>query len=175
MPDNPSRMEQNASGLSLAGKGPPKGKQLQKSPAKDATRSSVSMARANEAAEQSLEEPVLQKDKSRLTNMPNIQEIEERREQDESLLKEALPGQVKSQWALNHKYEVDQALIDSLGSEEPARDKRKTKGLFQVNVTTNAGNWMRDRDWKFAANDVYKSLEMQREANETKNLEKKKH
>lgn len=180
VPDLPeasaNRLDQNPSNLSLAaGKSPAKGKQLQKSPTKDATRSSVTLAQANEVGEQSVEDPILLKDKSKLTHMPNIQEIEEKRELDESLLKEMLPGQVKSNWALKHKYAIERALVDSLDSEEKPRNKRKTKGLFQVNVTTNAGNWMRDRDWKYAANDVYKSLEMQREMNETKNLEKKKH
>lgn len=92
--------------------------------------------------------------------MPNIQEIEEQREAEETLMREELAGQVKSKWLMNHKFNMDQAVIKSLDKKKLAIDKRRTKGLFQVNVTTNAGNWMQDREWKFKANDIYKSLEM---------------
>jgi hypothetical protein len=90
------------------------------------------------------------------------------------MLKEQLPGPVKSKWALSHKYKMDQALQSSLETEDVNIHKRRTKGLFVVDVATNAGSWMKDREWKFAANDIYKSLELQREAAETKILEKKK-
>ena len=90
------------------------------------------------------------------------------------MMQELLPGQVKSKWAISHKFDQDQAVIDSLAVEEVDYHKRKTKGLFQVDMSTNAGNWVRDRDWKFAANEVYKSLEVQREAIERKLLSKKK-
>lgn len=70
---------------------------------------------------------------------------------------------------------MDQAVLKSLESNQIPAAKRKTKGLFQINVTTNAGNWVKDRNWQFKANDVYKSLEMQREAVEMRQLHAKKH
>jgi hemerythrin len=69
-------------------------------------------------------------DKSKLSNMPNIQEIEARREYDQSMLNEKLSGQVKSKWLLNHKYNVDQAVLKSLERYQAPASKRRTKGLF---------------------------------------------
>jgi len=90
-------------------------------------------------------------------------------------MREMLDGPVKSKWLMTHKLNMDQAVLKRLQDNKIPIDKRKTKGLFQVNVTTNAGNWVQDRDWKFKANDVYKSLEMQREAVEMRQLQAKKH
>ena len=55
-----------------------------------------------------------------------------------------------------------------------ANDRRRTKGAFNVEMPTNAGKWCADRDWKYQANALYKSLEGKREDFEMKLLTKKK-
>ena len=76
---------------------------------------------------------------------------------------------------MDYKYEQDRAVLRSLDKPPAMNNKRLTKGQFQINVTTNAGNWLKDRTWQFKANDLYKSLELQREAVEMKLLQAKKH
>lgn len=58
-------------------------------------------------------------DKSKLSNMPDIQEREAKLEYEESMMNEMLSGKVKSKWLLNHKYDVDQAVLKSLEKYEP--------------------------------------------------------
>ena len=50
------------------------------------------------------------------------------------------------------------AIEKSLGFKKRTFDKRHTKGAFSgTEFKTNAGNWMRDRDWKYKVNSVYQS------------------
>jgi hypothetical protein len=58
---------------------------------------------------------------------------------------EKLPGMVKSKWALTYKLKMDKAIEDALDHEEEVAEKVKTKGRFQIQACTNAGNWIRDR------------------------------
>ena len=58
-------------------------------------------------------------DKSKLSNMPDIQEREAKLEYEESMMNEMLSGKVKSKWLLNHKYDADQAVLKSLEKYEP--------------------------------------------------------
>lgn len=75
---------------------------------------------------------------------------------------EYLPGSVKSRWALNYRLDKNKAIENSLDFKPRVFDKNKTKGLFVVETSTNAGNWLVDRHWKGKANAVYQSLELHR-------------
>ena len=88
---------------------------------------------------------------------------------------EALQGPVKSKFALRYKFDTDQAIEQSLEYKKMEIAKRKTKGLFaNVSMATTAGNWMKDRNWQHQANQVYKSLEDDREQRELEKLDNKK-
>ena len=66
------------------------------------------------------------------------------------------------------------AIERTLDQELQVIEKRRTKGLFNVETATNAGKWMIDRNWKQKANTLYKSMENRREDFEMKLLMKKK-
>ena len=52
-------------------------------------------------------------------------------------------------------------------------DKRKTKGQFNPTLLTNAGNWMKDKDWQKRSNHLYQSMEQAREDHEMQIVRKK--
>lgn len=66
------------------------------------------------------------------------------------------------------------ALEKALGFEKKIFDKRLTKGSFDPILKTNAGNWMKDKDWLYRSNKVYQSQEQARDNYEL-NIVKKKH
>ena len=68
-----------------------------------------------------------------------------------------MPGSTKTRFAQNFKHETDVAIEKTLDQEIQVIDKRRTKGLFNVETATNAGKWMIDRNWKQKANTLYKS------------------
>jgi hypothetical protein len=73
---------------------------------------------------------------------------------------------VKSQWAIKYKFDTEQALEKSLVSPKREIPKRKTKGMFNPQLLTNAGNWLKDKQWQRRSNVVYHSMEMAREEQE---------
>jgi len=87
---------------------------------------------------------------------------------------EHLPGSVKSKWALKYKLDRSAAIEQSLEFKGRVFDKRKTKGMFQEETSTNAGNWIRDRRWQHKANSLYQSLEVRRAQIDQDLLSKKK-
>jgi len=89
------------------------------------------------------------------------------------LEQEKLPGMVKSKWALTYKLKMDKAIEDALDHEEEVAEKVKTKGRFQIQACTNAGNWIRDRQWIYLANPRLKAVEEQREKFDTALLDKR--
>ena len=52
--------------------------------------------------------------------------------------------------------------------------KTSTKGRFPIPYKTNAGMWIRDREWKQKANEKMHSVEMAREAQDVDMLERRK-
>ena len=68
---------------------------------------------------------------------------------------------------------MDKAIQDALEVEEVVAEKVKTKGRFQIQAKTNAGNWMRDRDWIYLANPRLKAAEVLREKADVFLLEKR--
>jgi len=103
-------------------------------------------------------------------HLTRIQEEEERVDQ---LLRERLPGIIKTKWALKYKLNLDQAIEDALSYEETIVEKQRTKGRFLIEARTNAGNWMRDRDWIHLANPGLKHAEQVREDFDMKLLVKR--
>lgn len=89
------------------------------------------------------------------------------------LQQEKLPGAVKTKWALGYKLSLDQAILDALSREELVAEKVRTKGRFQIEAQTNAGNWMRDRSWIHLANPGLKNAEMAREEVDLRLLKKR--
>jgi len=61
-----------------------------------------------------------------------------------------------------------------LFNEKRTIPKNKTKGLFNVCLKTNAGNYLVDQDWQKRANHMYHSLEVEREETMMNHLIKKK-
>jgi hypothetical protein len=60
---------------------------------------------------------------------------------------------VKSQWAQRYKLDSNLAIEKSLAYKKRTFDKRHTKGAFSgTEFKTNAGCWIRDRDWKYKVN-----------------------
>ena len=112
-----------------------------------------------------------------ISNIHLDKETLERREEEAAFFRqleqERLPGMVKSKWALTHKLKMDKAIEDALEHDEEVVEKVKTKGRFQIKACTNAGNWIRDRDWGYLANPRLKAVEEMREAFDTKLLEKR--
>ena len=47
---------------------------------------------------------------------------------------------------------MDQAIEDALKIKKEKVANVKTKGRFQIQARTNAGNWIKDREWKNLAN-----------------------
>jgi len=80
---------------------------------------------------------------------------------------------VKTKWALKYKLNLDQAILDALSAEEVIAEKVKTKGRFQIEAQTNAGNWMKDREWIYLANPKLKQAEMAREEIDMRLLKKR--
>jgi len=66
---------------------------------------------------------------------------------------------VKSKWALTHKLKMDKAIEDALSFDKAVKSKSKTKGRFQIQARTNAGNWLQDRQWSHLANPYMKQVE----------------
>ena len=58
---------------------------------------------------------------------------------------EFLPGSVKSRWAQQYQFDRNQAIENSLAFKGRAFDKLRTKGRFDIENQTNAGNWLKDR------------------------------
>ncbi len=52
---------------------------------------------------------------------------------------------------------MDKAIEDALAHEKAILEKVKTKGRFQIQAKTNAGNWMKDREWIYLANPKLKA------------------
>lgn len=77
--------------------------------------------------------------------------------------KERLPGPVKTKWALNYKLSMDKAIEDALNAKAVKQEKKKTKGLFEIQAKTNAGAWIADREWSYRANPDYMIHEKKRE------------
>jgi hypothetical protein len=73
---------------------------------------------------------------------------------------EYLPGSIKNSWVMHYKNNKDLAIEKSLESEPVDFGKRRTKGFFQIETSTNGGNWIRDRNWKNKANAVFNSIEL---------------
>ena len=95
------------------------------------------------------------------------EEIIKREEEMEflnQLKKEMLPGMIKSKWALEYKLKMDKAIEDALQVKQKDVEKVKTKGRFQIKANTNAGNWMKDREWQYKANPMIKEVEDKRES-----------
>ena len=87
---------------------------------------------------------------------------------------EFLPGSVKSKWAQQYQFDRNQAIENSLDFKGRVFDKLRTKGRFEVENKTNAGNWVKDRAWKRKANSLYNSLEVHRAKIDQELLAKKK-
>ena len=92
-----------------------------------------------------------------------IAELERKEDLKTSLKLEKLPGTIKSQWALKYKLNLDKAILDALSHEEVIKEKVKTKGRFQIEASTNAGSWVKDRKWMHMANPALKAAEIARE------------
>ena len=88
----------------------------------------------------SFQSPITLQDQSLEQPVPDDNLPEHMREQQ-------LDGPVKSKWAMRYKYDTDQAIVDKLGYVKKVFDKRSTKGSFEINIHTNAGNWMTDKKW----------------------------
>ena len=91
----------------------------------------------------------------------------------EQLDREKLPGTVKSKWAIEYKMKMDQVIEDALKAKLEKEIKLKTKGRFQIQARTNAGNWMMDRDWKNSANPSLQKAEIAREEFDLKLIQKR--
>ena len=74
---------------------------------------------------------------------------------------------------MNFKLQMDQAIEDALKVKAEKVANSKTKGRFQINARTNAGNWMRDRDWKNLANPALQKAEIAREEFDIKLITKR--
>ncbi len=68
---------------------------------------------------------------------------------------------------------LNQAILDALSHEEVIAEKVKTKGRFQFEAHTNAGNWITDRDWMHLANPKLKAAEISREEMDMRLLKKR--
>ena len=122
---------------------------------------------------------------------------DEEQERLKTLEDEILPGTCKSQYALKFRLISDQnnanfmkdvsknfVLSKSNDSyihmnfnqinQNSANKRTKTKGRFPTNFQTNAGVWMRDRDWKETANPALRSMGQRMELMDIKMLEKRK-
>lgn len=71
----------------------------------------------------------------------------------DQLKTQKLPGQIKSKWALTYKLKMEQAILDAMKYETVETSRANTKNLFKgLETKTNAGNWLRDRQWQHKAN-----------------------
>lgn len=80
--------------------------------------------------------------------MKKFTTLPESHDDDETLSprpNEQLNGQVKTQWAQKYKFDSDLALENSIGLQKRVFAKRLTKGTFNPEYLTNAGNWMKDK------------------------------
>ena len=102
-----------------------------------------------------------------------LAEQEKKEELKTSLQQEKLPGTIKSQWALKYKLNLDKAILDALSHEEVIKEKVKTKGRFQIEASTNAGSWIKDRKWMHLANPGLKAAEIAREEIDMRLLQKR--
>ena len=80
---------------------------------------------------------------------------------------------VKSKWALQYKLKMDRAIEDALSFQEKEKLNSKTKGRFQIQARTNAGNWIQDREWSYLANPAIKKIEAAREDMDIKLMQKR--
>ena len=76
---------------------------------------------------------------------------------------EKLSGNVKSKFAQGFKLEMDKLIEKALFKKEEIKNRGKTKGRFHFEASTNAGNWMIDKKWKYKANPNVKFMEDERE------------
>lgn len=101
---------------------------------------------------------------------------DEEQERLKTLEDEILPGTCKSQYALKFRLISDQNNANFMKdiNQNSANKRTKTKGRFPTNFQTNAGVWMRDRDWKETANPALRSMGQRMELMDIKMLEKRK-
>lgn len=95
-------------------------------------------------------------------------------QRDEELQTETLPGSCKSLYALQFRMKTDTANANFAQRTEKVWHKKATKGMFPIPYTTNAGMWMKDREWKMQANQKVWDGEQEREKVDVGMLEKRK-
>ena len=93
----------------------------------------------------------------------------------ETLRNETLPGYCKSQYALNKALNIDKNNQDFMKEKAGAMYRGKTKGRFnRIEYQTNAGVWLKDREWKKTANPGLFNIEERKESIDVAMLEKRK-
>ena len=90
------------------------------------------------------------------------------------LANEQLPGSCKSQYALQFRLDSDKSNANFMQRVENARVKTLTKGRFPIQYQTNAGVWVKDREWKQSANPKAWNNDQRIENQDFKMLEKRK-
>ena len=71
---------------------------------------------------------------------------------------------------------MEQAIQDAMKYQSAESARGNTKNLFKGLATnTNAGNWLKDRDWAYRANPELKNAEDKRETFDMKLILKKHH
>mmetsp|Transcript_41525 Transcript_41525/g.54669 ORF Transcript_41525/g.54669 Transcript_41525/m.54669 type:complete len:106 (+) Transcript_41525:1675-1992(+) len=95
-------------------------------------------------------------------------------EREEELLNETLPGSCKSFYALKFRLQTDKDNANFAQRKETTMHKTSTKGRFPIPYKTNAGMWMKDREWKQRANVKMHKAELSREAIDVDMLERRK-
>ena len=69
----------------------------------------------------------------------------------------------------------DKAIEDALRPPKEKLEKLKTKGRFAIKAATNAGNWVKDKDWVAKANPGLKAHEEKREKLDIELMKKRYH
>ena len=101
-------------------------------------------------------------------------DVDDEQDRMDTLKNEALPGSCKSQYALKFRFQTEQDNADFMQRKDQQRDKTLTKGRFPIQYQTNAGVWVKDREWKRTANPNSWKNDERREAVDNAMLEKRK-
>ena len=95
--------------------------------------------------------------------MDTLETFIKQKEVSQEMSREELPGSVKTKWALDYKLQFDKAIEEALSTRVKPADKKTTKGKFVIKANTNAGNWIKDKQWMNRANPKIREAELLRE------------
>ena len=112
-------------------------------------------------------------DQSKIQAILDYDDVEDEQAKTISLKNEALAGACKSQYTLDYKLKADKnfasfmmkpvsnqfaILTSSLQKNNSNMHRTTTKGQFAMNFSTNAGDWIKNRDEKKAVNPKFWSV-----------------